>query len=126
MCHACLTETNKIQRHTYPWLFDDMSMHQSLCVILPSVDELISAIRCYFNTMAADPAGEYVQFLESNVVHKAWSLLSEEVKHIQLDNKGSIFLCQCIGYDTEKNRCNHMFISMSKFVSLCNDCCSEK
>ena len=43
-----------------------------------------------------------MQFLESNVVHKAWSLLSKEVKHIQLDDKGSIFLHQCIGYDAEK------------------------
>ena len=52
--------------------------------------------------MAKDSTGEYVQFLESNVVHKAWSLLSKEVKHIQLDDKGSIFLCQCIGYGVEK------------------------
>ena len=50
-----------------------------------------------------DSTGEYVQFLESNIVHKAWSLLSNEVKHIQLDDKGSIFLHQCNGYDVEKS-----------------------
>jgi len=80
-----------------------MSMQQSLCDILPSDDELITAIRCHFNAMAKDSTGEYVQFLESNVVHKAWSLLSKEVKHIQLDDKGSIFLHQCNGYDVEKS-----------------------
>jgi len=79
-----------------------MSMRHSLSDILPSDDDIITAIRYHFNAMAKDSTGEYVQFLESNVVHKAWSLLSNEVKYIQLDDKGSIFLHQCNGYDVEK------------------------
>jgi len=67
-----------------------MSMRQSLSDILPSDDDIITAIRYHFNAMAKDSTGEYVQFLESNVVHKALSLLSKEVKHILLDDKGSI------------------------------------
>jgi len=45
-------------------------MKQSISDILPSDDELITAIRSHFNAMVKDSTGEYVHFLELDELHK--------------------------------------------------------
>jgi len=73
-----------------------------------------------------DSTGVYHQFLHSNDLKKAWNILSTDINHIQLDSQGCIFLCRCNGNIDKTGITGHMFISCSKFISVCDDCVSMK
>jgi len=91
---------------------------------MPTDDALITAIRCHFQSFDHDASGKYFDFLQSNDLHKAWYILSSDINQIPLDSSVCLFLCQCNG--NSDAHAGHMFISVSKFITVCSDCASYK
>ena len=78
---------------SYPWIYEDKMTQCSINAIMPTDDALITAIRCHFQSFDHDASGKYFDFLQSNDWHKAWYILSSDIKQIQLDSSGCLFLC---------------------------------
>jgi len=110
---------------SYPWIYEDKMTQCSINAIMPTDDALITAIRCHFQSFDHDASGKYFDFLQSNDLHKAWYILSSDIKKIPLeDYSGYLFLCWCNG--NSDGNAGHMFISVSKFITVCSDCASYK
>ena len=125
MCRACWSANTYIKKKMHAWLYQDTLTTPSINDILPSDDSIISAIQNHFTSFGIDQTGEYIQFLSSENLRKAWSILSSNIKQVQLDVNGCLFLSQCSGQSDEDN-IGHMFIAMSKFVSCCENCSYER
>jgi len=94
----------------------------SLRNIWPSDDVIIPVVRNLFHSLGHDPTGKYYQFLHSDDLKKSWSILSTDFNLIQLGSKGCVFLCRCNANVDKPGIAGHMFISWSKFISVCDDC----